>query len=205
MKDLIYLPWFFRRITGLFLSSIRPRIRKDRVRNLELNPDELPESGWTIVNQRNHLMGAAGGHADEVRRARKARKVCAWRCMRDRGNRRSIAITIAPFVTEADAIANSKKVMNGAIRKPFGYTATGANELTGMEIEGVTAPLVQRRTFVGPRGPGSGLIISCAVGSVMVAIDFATETGTWDWQEAAVIAARQVRKIRESLYLDAGV
>lgn len=163
--------------------------------SLLLTPDELPGSGWTVVEERSWPTGGLDATSETGRRALEAGGITAWRRFAD-GQGHEAWVEVVPYATADDARVARVRVPTYFVGvAPPGGTVVEELVVADRRVEGLDGPWILDKTTSGPDGGRRARTVAGAVGTVLVLTCMAgpVDHGTWD--EVLRLSADQVAKV----------
>ena len=128
--------------------------------SLLLTPDELPGSGWTVVEERSWPTGGLDATSETGRRALEAGGITAWRRFAD-GQGHEAWVEVVPYATADDARVARVRVPTYFVGvAPPGGTVVEELVVADRRVRGARRPVDPRQDDVGTRrrapGPDGG-------------------------------------------------
>ncbi|MGH3733683.1 MAG: hypothetical protein ACRDVC_10000 [Acidimicrobiales bacterium] len=166
-----------------------------------LDDNDLVSADLKTATEHTYRTFAKFDSTDAVDRARANGSITAVRVLRDDVAKRSLRISVIPFVSASDAASSVQRALDN-VRFKLGNTATTQSYVEGVSVQEVSHVLIREIIGAGPRGPAGDRLLAGNVDNFLVSIAFQAQGSideSWPWEEIATITARQARKIRKVL------
>jgi hypothetical protein len=164
-----------------------------------LGPDDLPDPGWAVVEERHWPTGQLDPSSQKSQRALGAGCITAWRSLGRTEPALSAWVEVVPYATPDDARLSLHQV-------PRFFVSTAADGESIVEertvgdqpVPGVDAAWVFEKTTSGPQGPTRARYVGGAIGRVLFLTCFSSPAEHWAWADVLDLAARQAERVRRT-------
>jgi hypothetical protein len=169
--------------------------RAARSFSLLLTADELPGTGWTMVEERSWPTGGLDATSDTGRRALGAGGMTAWRKFAGAKGLEAW-VEVVPYATADDARVARVRVPTYFVGvAPPGGTVVEELVVVDRRVEGLDTPWILDKTTSDGDGARRARTVAGAVGPVLVLTCLAGPVDHWTWDDVLRLSADQVARV----------
>lgn len=162
---------------------------------LLLGPDELPGSGWEVVEERSWPTGELDPTSEKSRRARMSGGITAWRKF-GRDAPGSAWVEVVPYASAEDAGLSLSQVSRFFVGvTPPGETVLAERVVDDRAVAGLPAAWILDKSTSGPQGELRSRTVAGAVGRTLVLTSLSGPPGLWTWDDALGLAGEQAGRV----------
>jgi len=160
-----------------------------------LEQEQLPGSGWTVLDQRTWRTGV-GASAAWQHRAKAIGSITSWRSFEQVGTSRWLWVQVVPLATESDAIEAVASAPTRMLRNLSARVRVVEEHQVVLPAP-FAAPAgwaVEQRTE-GKIGQGSSFMVVVASGRYSLVLAASSLGEPWTWDDLCGLARQQVSRL----------
>lgn len=180
---------------GFVAAQLAPKPGAREVLARVVTVDDLPGSGWSVMDQRTWRTGVTGSPTEWGQRARSAGSVTGWRSFQAEDGGLGCWVQVVPLVSEPDALAALEGVLDRALRNLRSEVTVVREQDVDLEaFPGAGRVWAHEQHTSGPRGEGVTKMLAAASGTYLIVV-CASGSPAWAWESVVAVARRQAERL----------